>query len=108
MRLWPAACLVALLTFLMPLVSAQTGTDLVHYAPAREVALLWPRPLLVIQSELDEVIDFNRGRKLWESASQPKYHVFFPEGSHGKLGADESVARIVTAFFREARSVPVI
>ena len=92
----------------LPLAAAQAGADLLHYAPAADVKALWPRPLLVIQGEQDEVIDFQRGRGLFDAASQPKFHLFFPQGSHNDVVSSETAARVVAAFFRTARAVPVI
>ena len=59
-------------------------------------------------AELDEIIDFQRGRALFDAASQPKYHLFFPEGWHNDIVNNDAAARSVAAFFRAARAVPVI
>jgi fermentation-respiration switch protein FrsA (DUF1100 family) len=87
---------------------AQSGCDLAHYAPARDVAALWPRPILLLHAERDELIDFDRGRALLDAANQPKYHVWFSAGSYNDLLKDDAAAKIVVEFFRTAKSVPVI
>ncbi|HYO11220.1 MAG TPA: alpha/beta hydrolase [Tepidisphaeraceae bacterium] len=92
----------------LPVASASVGADLLDYAPARDIPRVWPRPILLIHGQRDEVIPFARGRTLLEAASQPKYHLWYPEGSHNDIVADEPAARIVLEFFRQARAVPVI
>jgi fermentation-respiration switch protein FrsA (DUF1100 family) len=92
----------------LPIAEAQTGADLLHYSPAHDAANLWPRPILLIHGERDDVIDFTRGQALLDAASQPKYHLFFPEGGHNDIIENETAAKIVLEFFRTARAVPVI
>ena len=78
------------------------------FAPAREVANVWPRPILYIHGRQDEIIPFERGINLFEFTSQPKYHVWYPKGTHNDIVADEAAAEIVAEFFRNAKAVPVI
>ena len=46
----------------LPIAAGQSGADLLHYSPARDAAALWPRPILLIHGERDEIIDFSRGQ----------------------------------------------
>jgi uncharacterized protein len=92
----------------LPVAAAQSGTDLLHYSPAKDAAALWPRPILLIHGERDEIIDFSRGQALLDAASQPKYHIFFPNGSHNDIITNDAAAKIVVEFFRNATPVPVI
>ena len=92
----------------LPIASAETGADLIHYSPAKDAANLWPRPILYIQSETDEIIDFQRGQSLLDATSQPKYHLWYPRGSHNDILNDESAAKVVEEFLRTATSQPVI
>jgi fermentation-respiration switch protein FrsA (DUF1100 family) len=84
------------------------GVNLTAFAPARDVSNLWPRPILYIHGEQDEIIPFRRGQNLFDFTSQPKYHIWYPKGSHNDIVADEAAAAIVEEFFRSAKSVPVI
>jgi fermentation-respiration switch protein FrsA (DUF1100 family) len=86
----------------LPMASVQSGADLLHFAPADEVSRLWPRPILFIQSERDEIIAFERGRELYDAAVQPKYYVWFPRGEHHEILTSDIAAGIVLEFFRSA------
>jgi len=92
----------------VPIASAHAGVNLTAFAPARDVSNLWPRPILYIHGEQDEIIPFRRGENLFDFTSQPKYHLWYPKGSHNDIVADEAAAAIVEEFFRSAKSVPVI
>jgi len=92
----------------VPIASAHAGVNLTAFAPAREVTHLWPRPILYIHGQQDEIIPFPRGQNLFDFTSQPKYHIWFPKGSHNDIVTDEAAAAIVAEFFRSAKSVPVI
>jgi fermentation-respiration switch protein FrsA (DUF1100 family) len=92
----------------VPLASAHAGADLTAFAPAREVANVWPRPVLLIHGEQDEIIPFARGRNLYDFTAQPKYYLWYPKGTHNDIVADEPAAEVVRKFFREAKAVPVI
>jgi alpha-beta hydrolase superfamily lysophospholipase len=92
----------------LPIASAHVGADLSRYAPARDVRAVWPRPVLFIHGFKDQVIPFERGRALYEAADQPKYHVWFEEGTHNDIVTNEAAAAIVLEFFRTAHAVPVI
>ena len=48
------------------------------------------------------------GRTSSSSRSQPKYHLWYPKGSHNDIVEREPAAAIVVEFFRNAKSIPVI
>ena len=56
-------------------------------------------PLLVIHGEKDNVIDISFGKKVFESAIQPKESLFIPEAGHNNLFEFEVVKKIL--FFLE-------
>ncbi len=103
---WPLDKL--LLNLSLPLASIHSGADLVNYSPAQDVHDLWPRPFLLIQSENDEIIDYQRGVRLFDAASPPKYRAFYPEATHAELLNSDAAARVVVQFFRTAKTLPVI
>jgi alpha-beta hydrolase superfamily lysophospholipase len=92
----------------IPMASAQTGANLRDFAPARDVQKVWPRPILFIHGEKDEIIDFERGKNLFDAAPQPKYYIWFPDGGHNEIVTNEAAARIVLEFVRTASPRPVI
>jgi fermentation-respiration switch protein FrsA (DUF1100 family) len=92
----------------VPIASAHAGVDLTAFAPAREVSNLWPRPILYIHGREDDIIPFRRGQNLFDFTPQPKYHLWYPQGTHNDIVSDEAAAEIVAEFFRRAKSVPVI
>ena len=92
----------------LPLAGLQTGADLTHFAPAELAGKFWPRPLLVIHGRRDEIINFNHGDALYESAAQPKYNLWLTEGRHNDIIDNESAAKVVVEFFKQAEPVPVI
>jgi uncharacterized protein len=92
----------------LPLASVQTGADLSHFAPAELVPRIWPRPLMVIHGRRDEIVAFDHGHSLYESAVQPKYNVWLTEGRHNDIIDNEAAAKIVVEFFKQAEPVPII
>ena len=92
----------------VPIASAHAGVNLTAFAPARDVSRLWPRPILYIHGREDDIIPFARGQNLFDFTPQPKYHLWYPKGSHNDIVSDEAAAEIVAEFFRSAKSVPVI
>jgi uncharacterized protein len=92
----------------VPIASAHAGVNLTAFAPAREVANLWPRPILYIHGQQDEIIPFERGENLFNFTPQPKYRLWYPRGKHNDIVADEAAAEIVAEFFRRAKAIPVI
>lgn len=97
-----------LLNIGVPMASAHVGTSLRAYAPADDIRHIWPRPVMILHGERDDVIDFARGESLLDAASQPKYHIWFIEGGHNDIITDDAAARIVVEFFRRAEALPVI
>lgn len=92
----------------LPLASLHVGVNLSSNGPDKMIDRLWPRPVLFVHGEMDDLIPFERGQSLFEAAQQPKYHLWFTEGSHSDIVTSESAARIVTEFFKTAKPVPVI
>jgi fermentation-respiration switch protein FrsA (DUF1100 family) len=92
----------------LPIAQLQTGADLMHYSPAKDAAKLWPRPILLIHGQRDEIIDFSRGESLFDAIPQPKYHLWYPTGGHNDILNDDSAGKIVEEFFKRATSQPVI
>ena len=55
-----------------PLASLHAGADLTSFSPAALVERVAPRPVLVVHGRADEVVPFDQGAAVFESASQPK------------------------------------
>jgi fermentation-respiration switch protein FrsA (DUF1100 family) len=91
----------------LPLASAQTGANLATFAPARLLADVWPRPVLVIHGRRDEIISFEHGESLYDHAYHPKYSLWL-DGDHNEIVNSDTAARIVVEFFKVAEPVPVI
>jgi fermentation-respiration switch protein FrsA (DUF1100 family) len=92
----------------VPFASLQTGTNLGDFSPINDVTKIWPRPILVIHGIKDEIIPFELGQRLFDTATQPKERLWLPEGNHNDILNDESAARAVREFFDTASAVPVI
>lgn len=92
----------------LPIASLHAGVDLVHYSPVSQVSRFWPRPILFIHGVQDEVIPFPRGRAVYEAADQPKYYLWFQQGSHRQIMKNTTASAVVLEFFRTAHAVPVI
>ena len=92
----------------LPIASAHVGANLADFSPASTISALWPRPVLFIHGHRDEIVPFARGRSLFDSAAQPRYHLWYPRGSHNDIVSDEAAAEVVAEFFRQARPIPVI
>jgi fermentation-respiration switch protein FrsA (DUF1100 family) len=92
----------------LPAASLHAGVNLASWAPKDLVGKVWPRPILFIHGELDEIIPFDRGRSLFDAASQPKYHAWFAEGDHNDIVTNDLAAEMVYEFFRTASPIPVI
>jgi fermentation-respiration switch protein FrsA (DUF1100 family) len=92
----------------LPLASAQVGADLNDFSPATLVHDLWPRPIMVIHGLNDQIIAFQRGQRLFDSAQQPKQRLWIDRAGHNDIINDENVAQRVRQFFQNAEPVPVI
>ncbi len=94
--------------FGLPMASAQVGANLSEFSPGILVRDLWPRPIMVIHGVDDQIISFNCGQALFESAQQPKTRLWVDRAGHNEIINDESVAQRVREFFRDSEPVPVI
>ena len=92
----------------LPAASLHAGVNLSRWAPKELVGQVWPRPILFIHGELDEIIPFERGKTLFDAASQPKYHAWFAQGDHNDVVDNDLAAEMVYEFFRTASPIPVI
>jgi len=89
----------------MPLVSLQTGADMMHFSLEDAAANLAPRPLLVIQSGHAKGFTFTMGVNVYLSASQPKSKVWM-RNADGDIIHDPDMAAVVRRFFDVA--VPML
>jgi uncharacterized protein len=94
--------------FGLDMASAQVGTNLSTFSPATLVHDLWPRPIMVIHGVNDEIIAFDRGRRLFDSAQQPKQRMWIDRAGHNDIINDDYVAKRVREFFQDSNPVPVI
>jgi hypothetical protein len=94
--------------FALPMASVQVGSNLADFSPAALVQQLWPRPIMVIHGVNDPIISFERGRLLFESAEQPKTHLWIDGAGHNDLMKDQDVAQQVRRFFQDSAPVPII
>lgn len=94
--------------FGLPLASLHSGADLRRFAPARLVAAIWPRPVMVIHAQRDEVIPFARGQALYHAAHEPRRRLWVDDSTHHDVLENESIAAEVVRFLSEARPVPMI
>lgn len=92
----------------LPIASATTGADLVHFAPARMVPDLWPRPILVIHATHDPIVPFESGRRLFDAASFPKRQFWIQQSDLNGALNDAQAAEVVLDFFDHARPMKVI
>ena len=92
----------------LPIASAQTGADLARFSPAELVSHLWPRPILIIHSEADELIPWEQGEELYDAASFPKDHYWLERQDHRQTISDDQVAQYVLHFLNSAQPEPVI
>ncbi len=90
----------------LPVAAAQLGGRLSGFSPHRDVQLLWPRPLLVLQSTDDPFFSPHAGAAFYAAAYQPKY-LFAPKNEPRQklLFRDERVSQALRIFFAGARSM---
>jgi alpha-beta hydrolase superfamily lysophospholipase len=86
----------------VPVASAHCGHNLHSFVPAAAIGRISPRPVLVIHGRADEIIAFEHGRRLFESAGEPKQALWL-EGDHNSVLMDADAARAVRAFFDDAQ-----
>jgi len=92
----------------LPMASFQVGANLSRFAPDELVQRLWPRPILIIHATRDEIIEFDRGQQLFNSAVQPKERLWIDGADHNSIINDDTAARRVLQFFESAQRLPVI
>ena len=93
------------LHLMLPMASAQLGTNLSSFSPSHEVQALWPRPLLVLGNPKAQRIGRERSYELFRDAMQPKFGYFREDLDHDALLRDEDAALTVRIFFDGARSI---
>lgn len=82
----------------------EAGLDITAVRPVDDIALISPRPILIVHGELDETIAAANAHKLYEAAGEPKELYVIPNAGHTGLvqaGAEEYVRRVV-GFFDES------
>jgi len=92
----------------LPLASAQCGRNLANFHPADLISRVWPRPVMVIHGVKDEIIPFDRGKRLFQSADQPKRRLWLTSGDHNKILHDRDAAGEVLEFFESAEPQSVL
>ncbi len=92
----------------IPVASAQTGVNLAAFSPGEMAWRIWPRPILMVHGEQDEIIPFTQAIRLYRQAALPKYYLWISRGTHNDIIANDSVAHSILLFFRDSRSIPVI
>jgi fermentation-respiration switch protein FrsA (DUF1100 family) len=96
-----------MLHIMLPVASANTGSDLAHFAPADLVPQLWPRPILILQGRADMLFPANDGEELFERASYPKQLIWLSTDHAGAYHSRTAAAALLD-FLDRAESVPVI
>lgn len=94
--------------FGLPLASAQVGSNLTQFSPARMIGDIWPRPVMIIHGTNDEIIPFERGQALYDAAYQPRQYIWLEKNSHNSVINDDEAAKRVRVFFDTAQSLPII
>lgn len=92
----------------VPLASAHAGADLAGFRPADAAAEFWPRPVMVLHGERDEIIPFARGQRLYDAASHPKRQWWVPGGEHNDVPLNDKATAEIRLFLDQARPVPLI
>jgi len=92
---------------LLPIASAHAGVDLSHFAPAKLVDRLWPRPILIAHGRADSVVPFSQGMDLFHAATFPKRSLWLP-GNHTGIYLNRRGAAVLLQFLNTARTFPAI
>jgi fermentation-respiration switch protein FrsA (DUF1100 family) len=89
----------------MPVAGALSGGGLDNGSPLRDVARVWPRPVMFIHGQSDRFVPFAAGRNLYDHALQPKYHFWVPKADEKQVAEDPAVSQAVRLFFEYAKTV---
>ncbi len=90
----------------LALACVQTGADLFDFSPADAATKIAPRPILFILGRRDPVIDYDRGRSLYDSASAPKSFLGLDDMSNDQAVSDPAVVSRTLHFLDKA--VPML
>jgi hypothetical protein len=90
----------------LALACIQTGADLFDFSPADAAVKIAPRPILFILGGRDPVIDYDRGRSLFDSASAPKSFLGLDDMSDDQAVSDPAVVSRTLHFLD--KSVPML
>jgi len=93
---------------MLPLADVHAGVRLESFRPAELIPFVWPRPVVILHGQQDEIIPFNHGRVLFNAALQPKHALWIPEGNHNDIINNEDAAKAVKRFFDTAEPFPVL
>jgi pimeloyl-ACP methyl ester carboxylesterase len=90
----------------LPLAGMQLDDEhLPGFSPARAIAQLWPRPVLVIHGVEDDLVPLERGQALFEAAYPPRQFYWVEHAGQEAALHDAGAAAAVKLFFDTARSV---
>lgn len=89
----------------LPVASAQLGSDLAELSPGRALRALWPRPILVIGDPTSRDPVYGRSFELYQDAFQPKYGYFRDDLDPAGLLHDRNAALTVRIFFDGEQSL---
>jgi hypothetical protein len=103
----PKPVMAYLLRVMLPIASANTGSDLQHFAPAELVSRLWPRPILIIQGRADALFLPGQGQDLFDHAVFPKRMIWLSTDHAGSYHS-RTAAEALLDFLDHAKSLPVI
>ena len=92
----------------LPTASAHAGTDLAGFAPAELIGRVWPRPLLVLHANDDEMIPLARGQGLYDAASPPRRQRWLDAGGHNGVLGDDEAWREIFDFLKNAQPTPAV
>jgi fermentation-respiration switch protein FrsA (DUF1100 family) len=103
---WPLSTLVKYIA--APLANVQTGYRLTAFAPADDIARIWPRPVMIIHGLGDEVIPFEQAEALNQAATHPKRFRPVERAGHNDVIEAPQVIDEVQHFLLHADPDPVI
>jgi fermentation-respiration switch protein FrsA (DUF1100 family) len=89
----------------LPMAGCQVGVDLSAFSPAKQIKLVWPRPVLVIHGMDDEFVPFEEGQDLYDSALEPKMNFWISRCGHAQAIKNDAAARLVRQCFDAAQRV---